>query len=100
MITIIITNNIIMSNVYKFNISKYRILNKSKINQAHSINILYKALTKSGFSTCFAFNESKKLLLMHNPLLELKELSKTTLEIVNPTLKYYYENNIDNHSHN
>ena len=100
MITIIITNNIIMSNLYKFNNSKYRILNKSKINQAHRINILYKALTKSGFSTCFAFNESKKLLLMHNPLLELKELSKTTLEIVNPALKYYYENNIDNHSHN
>ena len=66
MITIIITNNIIMSYVYKFNNSKYRILNKSQINQAHSINILYKALTKSGFSTCFAFNESKKLLLMHN----------------------------------
>ena len=107
-IIIIINNNIMtniyentpMTNVYKISNYKYSFIKKSKVNQAYNINIFYNSLIKSGFSTCYAFNESMKLLLIHNPLLELKELSETTLEIVNPSLKYYYDNNIDNHSHN
>ena len=100
MITIIIIINIIMTNVYKINNQKYSFFRKSKVNHAYNINMFYNTLTKSGFSSCFAFHESMKLLLIHNPLLELNELSDTTLKIVNPSLKYYHDNNIDNHSHN
>ena len=100
MIIIIIITNIIMTNVYKINNPKYSFFKELKVNHAYNINMLYNALTKSGYSSCFAFHESMKLLLIHNPLLELEELSKTTLKIINPSLKYYYDNNIDNHSHN
>ena len=100
MIIIIVISKLIMTNVYKINNEKYNYIRKSKVNHAYKINILYNTLTKSGFSSCFAFNESMKLLLIHNPLLELNELSETTFKIVNPSLKHYYDNNIDNHSHN
>ena len=100
MIIIIIITNIIMTNLYKINNIKYNFFRNSKVNHAYNINMLHNTLTKSGFSSCFAFHESMKLLLIHNPLLELNELSEITLKIVNPSLKHYYDNNIDNHYHN
>ena len=65
-----------------------------------NINILYHRLIASGFSTCAAYHEAMKLLLVSNPSLELSDLSQKTFEIINPVFDNYNENGIDNHSQN
>ena len=65
-----------------------------------NINILYHRLIVSGFSTCAAYHEAMKLLLVSNPSLELSDLSQKTFEIINPVFDNYNENGIDNHSQN
>jgi hypothetical protein len=61
---------------------------------------LYHGLIESGFSSCAAYHEAMKLLLVSNPNFELSDLSKKTFEIINPVFDNYYENGIDNHSQN
>ena len=65
-----------------------------------NVKILYHRLIDSGFSTCAAYHEAMKLLLVSNPSLELSDLSQKTFEIINPVFDNYYENGIDNHSQN
>ena len=65
-----------------------------------SISKLYDDLISSGFSNCSAYNEVIKLLLIKNPTLDLSDLSKKKFEIINPLYENYFENGIDNHSHN
>ena len=65
-----------------------------------NINILYHRLIASGFSTCAAYHEAMKLLLVSNPSLDLSDLSQKTFEIINPVFDNYNENGIDNHSQN
>ena len=62
--------------------------------------MLYNSLLNSGYSSCEAFHESMKLLTIINPQIKLYEVSKITFNIINPIYDNYYENNIDNHSHN
>ena len=65
-----------------------------------NINILYHRLIASGFSTCAAYHEAMKLLLVSNPSLDLSDLSQKTFEIINPVFNNYNANGIDNHSQN
>jgi len=64
------------------------------MNKVHS---LYHELIDSGFSSCFAYHEAMKLLLLSNPKLELSDLVQKTFEIINPAFDNYFENGIDNH---
>ena len=64
------------------------------------VNELYCNLLNSGYTTCQAFHESMKLLILTNPNIKLSEVSQKTFQIINPIYDNYYENSIDNHSHN
>ena len=98
MITIIIINTKRMSNIIQFKTSKN---NKQLLtNEIDKVHTLYYSLIDSGYSSCFAHHEAMKLLLVANPTLDLSNLSKKTSEITNPVFDNFYENGIDNHSHN
>ena len=99
MIIIIIINNQAMSNIIQFQIFKNN-SNQNEFNEVSKANRLYHDLINSGFSSCAAFHEVMKLLLISNPELELSELSQKAFEIINPEFDNYYENSIDNHSQN
>ena len=98
MIIIIIINIKQMSNIIQFKSfkNKKQLLTK-EIDKVHT---LYFSLIDSGYSSCFAHHEAMKLLLATNPKLELSNLSKKISKIINPLIDNYYENGIDNHSHN
>ena len=98
MIIIIIINTKKMSNIIQFKSfkNKKQLLTK-EIDKVHT---LYFSLIDSGYSSCFAHHEAMKLLLATNPKLELSNLSKKISKIINPLIDNYYENGIDNHSHN
>ena len=64
------------------------------------VNELYYCLINSGYTTCQAFHEAMKLVILTNPNIKLSELSQKTLKIINPIYDNYYENGIDNHSQN
>jgi hypothetical protein len=98
MIIIIITNTKQMSNIIQFNTFKNN--KQFPTNEADKVHTLYYSLIDSGYSSCFAHHEVMKLLLARNPKLELSNLSKTISTIINPLIDNYYENGIDNHSHN
>ena len=68
--------------------------------ETDKVHKLYYSLIDSGYSSCFAHHEVMKLLLARNPKLELSNLSKKISKIINPLIDNYYENGIDNHSHN
>ena len=89
-----------MSNLLKFKTIK----NKNFYNpfpiKYERVKMLYYSLLNSGYSSCEAFHESMKLLTLINPKIKLSEVSKTTFHIIYPIYDNYYENNIDNHSHN
>ena len=74
--------------------------NKRPTHGMDNVKILYHGLINSGFSSCAAYHEVTKLLLLSNPNLELSDLFQKTFEIINPVFDNYYENNIDNHSQN
>ena len=87
------------------NIIEFHSYRNNSNNQNHSkkysmINKLYNNLINSGFSSCAAYHEAMKLLLISNPNLKLSDLSQMTFAIINPVYNNYYENGIDNHSHN
>ena len=98
MIIIIIINTKQMSNIIQFNSFKKN--KQFPTNEADKLRTLYYSLIDSGYSSCFAHHEVMKLLLARNPKLELSNLSKTISTIINPLIDNYYENGIDNHSHN
>ena len=100
MITIIIINKQTMSNIIQFETFKNNNSNQKQSDEVNKANILYYDLINSGFSSCAAYHEVMKLLLISNPKLELSDLSQKTFEIINPEFDNYYENSIDNHSHN
>ena len=62
------------------------------------VKMLYYGLLNSGCSSCEAFHEYMKHLIIINPQIKLSEVSKTTLYIIFLIYDNYYENNIDNHS--
>ena len=64
------------------------------------VKILYNILLNSGYTSCQAFYEAMKLLIIINPHIKLSEVSKKTFNIIYPIYDNYYENNIDNHSQN
>ena len=68
--------------------------------ECEKVKILYKSLIFSGFTTCQAFHEAMKLLLIINPNIQLSEISEMTYNIIYPIYDNCYENNIDNHSQN
>ena len=74
--------------------------NKRPTRGMDNVKILYYRLISSGFSTCAAYHEAMKLLLVSNPGLELSDLSQKTFEIINPVFDNYNENGIDNYSQN
>ena len=87
-----------MTNILKFNTLKNN--KQFPTNEADKVNTLYYSLIDSGYSSCFAHHEAMKLLLATNPTLNLSNLSKKISEITNPVFDNFYENGIDNHSHN
>ena len=89
-----------MPNIIKFETSKNKNSIQYQTNECSLVNKLYNNLINSGFSSCAAYHEVMKLLIISNPKLELSDLSKKTFEIINPVFDNYYENGIDNHSQN
>ena len=89
-----------MSNIIQFKTFKNNNSNHKQSDKVNKANILYYGLINSGFSSCAAYHEVMKLLLISNPELELSELSQKAFEIINPEFDNYYENSIDNHSQN
>ena len=89
-----------MSNIIQINAFKNNNSNKRKTYGMDNVKILYHRLIDSGFSTCAAYHEVMKLLLVSNPSLDLSDLSQKTFDIINPVFDNYNENGIDNHSQN
>ena len=100
MIIIIVTiiNN--MSNIFTLKTSENKDFHYPLPLKYERVKILYNSLLNSGYTTCQAFHEAMKLLTIINPHIKLSEISKKTFEIIYPIYDNYYENNIDNHSHN
>ncbi len=89
-----------MSNILKFK-NKENFVSKHPLSRNYSMIFkLYNSLINSGFSSCEAFHEAMKLLIILNPHIKLSELSQKTFDIIYPIYDNYYENNIDNHSQN
>ena len=89
-----------MSNIIHINTFKNNNSSKYPTHDVDNVKILYHRLIDSGFSTCAAYHEAMKLLLLSNPNLELSDLSQKTFKIINPVFDNYNENGIDNHSQN
>ena len=89
-----------MSNIIQIKSFTNNNPNKRPTHGMDNVKILYHGLIDSGFSTCAAYHEAMKLLLVFNPGLELSDLSQKTFEIINPVFDNYNENGIDNHSQN
>ena len=89
-----------MTNIIQINTFKNNNSNKRSTHGMDNVKILYHRLIDSGFSSCAAYHEAMKLLLVSNPSLKLSDLSQKTFEIINPVFDNYYENGIDNHSQN
>ena len=89
-----------MSNIIQIKSFTNNDSTKPTSQDMENINILYHRLIASGFSTCAAYHEAMKLLLVSNPSLDLSDLSQKTFEIINPVFDNYNENGIDNHSQN
>ena len=89
-----------MSNIIRIKSFTNNDSNKLTTQNMENINILYHRLIDSGFSTCAAYHEAMKLLLVSNPSLDLSDLSQKTFEIINPVFDNYNANGIDNHSQN
>ena len=89
-----------MSNIVQLNSFITNNPKQLSTNSVEKVCTLYYGLIKSGFSSCAAYHEAMKLLLVSNPNFELSDLSKKTFEIINPVFDNYYENGIDNHSQN
>ena len=89
-----------MSNIIKLANYKNDDFNQNVPNQFDKVNKLYYNLISSGFSSCEAYHEAMKLLLISNPSIDLSVLSHQTFKIINPLFDNYYESAIDNHSQN
>ena len=89
-----------MSNIVQLNSFITNNPKQLSTNSVEKVCTLYNGLIESGFSSCAAYHEAMKLLLVSNPNFELSDLSKKTFEIIYPVFDNYYENGIDNHSQN
>ena len=100
MIIVIITiiNN--MSNIFELRTLENKDFHYPFPRKYESVKILYNNLLNSGYTSCQAFHEAMKLLIIINPHIKLSEVSKKTFNIIYPIHDNYYENNIDNHSQN
>ena len=100
MIIVIITiiNN--MSNIFELKTLENKDFDYPLPRKYERVKILYHNLINSGYTSCQAFHEAMKLLIIINPNIKLSEVSKKTINIVYPIYDNYYENNIDNHSQN
>ena len=89
-----------MSNILDFKKKNIKDFINSLPNDYLIINKLYINLLNSGYTSCEAFHEAMKLLILINPSIKLSEVSQETFNIIYPIYDNYYENNIDNHSQN
>ena len=89
-----------MSNIINFSKHKNEYIDQSSTDHLDTVNKLYHSLVSAGFSSCEAYHEAMKLLLVSNPSLDLAALSQETFKIIYPLFDNYYENGIDNHSQN
>ena len=85
-----------MSNILKFKNYKNTNFEYCFPKDYSIINELYVNLLNSGYTTCHAFHEAMRLLILINPHIKLSEISKKTFNIIYPIYDNYYENNIDN----
>ena len=97
-IIIITINN--MSNIFELKTLENKDFYYPLPRKYERVKILYNSLTNSGYTSCQAFHEAMKLLIIINPHIKLSEVSKKTFNIIYPIYDNYYENNIDNHSQN
>ena len=100
MIIVIITiiNN--MSNIFELKTLENKDFHYPLSRKYERVKILYNSLLNSGYTSCQAFHEAMKLLIITNPHIKLSDVSQTTFDIIYPIYENYNENNIDNHSHN
>ena len=89
-----------MSNIFEFKTLENKDFDYPLSRKYERVKRLYNSLLNSGYTSCRAFHESMKLLIIINPHIQLSEISKKTFNIINPIYDNYNENNIDNHSQN
>ena len=89
-----------MSNIFDLKTLENKDFHNPLPRKYERVKILYNSLLNSGYSSCQAFHEAMKLLIIINPHIKLSEVSKKTFNIIYPIYNNYYENNIDNHSQN
>ena len=89
-----------MSNIVELRTKENQNCNYSIPLKYKRVKIFYFSLLNSGYTSCQAFHEAMKLLIIINPNIELSEVSKETFNIIHPIYDNYYENGIDNHSQN
>ena len=87
-----------MSYIIKFNTFKNN--KQFPTYETDKVRTLYYSLIDFGYSSCLAHHEAMKFLLVTNPTLDLSNLSQKISQIINPVFDNFYENGIDNHSHN
>ena len=89
-----------MSNIFELRKKENQDFYRPLSLKYEKVKILYNSLRNSGYTSCQAFHEAMKLLIIINPHIKLSEVSKKTFNIIYPIYDNYYENNIDNHSQN
>ena len=89
-----------MSKVLKLSSKEKKVFHFPLPAKYERVKILYYTLLNSGYTSCQAFHESMKLLIIISPHIKLSEISKKTFDIINSINDNYYENNIDNYSQN
>ncbi len=89
-----------MLNIFEFKTLENKYFDYPLSSKYERVEILYKSLLNSGYTTCQAFHEAMKLLTIINPHIKLSKISKNTFNILYPIYDNYYLNNIDNHSQN
>ena len=89
-----------MSNIFELKTLENKDFHNPIPRKYESVNKLYYSLLNSGYTSCQAFHEAMKILIIINPHIKLSEVSKKTFNIIYPIYDNYYENNIDNHSQN
>ena len=89
-----------MSNIFELKTLENKGFDYPLLRKYERVKTLYYSLINLGYTSCQAFHEAMKLLIIINPHIKLSEVSKNTFNILFPIYDNYYENNIDNHSQN
>ena len=89
-----------MSKLLKLSSKEKKVFHFPLPAKYEKVRMLYYSLINAGYTTCRAFHESMKLLIIISPHIKLSEISKKTFDIIKPINDNYYEINIDNYSQN